>query len=1697
MKKRILCIFLTVCMLFALATPALAAETIESGQCGNNLNWSLTSDGTLTISGTGDMWDYEYGEDMRPTSPWYKYWDSDFGTELKALVISDGVTSIGDYAFMNCKSFTGNLLIPNSVTSIGQYAFYSCDGFDGDLILPQNIASIGNSAFGGCSGFTGTLTIPASITMLGDYVFYNAKNITRIHFDGNAPKIGNNTFSSNLTLEVPTNSTSWTVPTWNGYTTEWYTPETVISGSCGDNLTWTLDGEGTLTISGAGAMWDWTITDVRPWEDSCFDIKTVVIGAGVTHIGNYAFRSCIGSERIEMPDGLLTIGDCAFSQCYGLTNVEIPDSVRSIGRDAFELCQALSELHIGNGVTSIGSGAFSRCYSLTCVEIPSGLSAIPDDAFRDCSNLASVEIPDGITNIGSYAFYHSAPGNQALKNIIIPASVTKIGAAVFDGCAELTDIYYTGSEAQWKLVNINSDNQQLFAATLHFKASGTAGLEYTLLDDGTYEVSGIGSASDQNIVIPATHNEIPVTSISDNAFMSCAAITSINMPDSITSIGQGAFAGCSNLESVQLSNHITSISDNLFLECRKLTDITIPEGVTGIGEAAFKYCIALPEIIIPDSVTDIDTAAFNYCNSLTSVTIPGSVKEISASVFASCGNLETVIFQNGATTVGPGMFVGCEKLTSVILSDTIVSIEDSAFSGCSSLTNLELPASVEYIGYGAFSWCENLNSLTISNAKVVFESESVAYTSTFSHCSFLTDIYFGGNETQWIVSGGQTLLEEAKLNPTVHYSEEKTVASGVLRSGDGWSINWSVTYTINNDSGIISDGALKIEAIGSGEESDLYIFSGAGGRFPWESEPYNIPKTAIKSIDIRGNLAVDLRVTTNAFKGYSNLKTLNCSFVSGIDSSAFEGCDSLTTVKIAYAGDAFSYGANVFADCSNLSSVTFPKSLQYINAGAFRNTALGTITLDEGLVEIGAGAFSGCDKLIIRCYKGSVAYQYAVSNRIPFKLMSEGELETKVPLSNGDKTIYLDIHWNPDEMFSGKSGIYDNNLAIAGLALSAASEGGLDAINETLTAMGFLEDPRRNDNYAESGGPGISMPAHSIASMPIIVDGQEKTLITLVVRGTDFASDDFWTDIKALGDGFADSGTYVFESVCDYIDRNYANDDVILFVTGHSLGGAVAGVVADLCSHRYSDANVFSYTFATPNNSYTEISRNNVHNIINTCDLVPAFPPNYNEIGTNYYYMSKSNPTFIEKYLELFDTFPDQNPFNLIVNHLTDTYMALLLSDTPLSSTEEYGYRLVRILCPVDVKVYDSTGTLVGSVVNDEVDTSLLTTEVFIETYGDEKYIYLFNDVEYSFELIGTGTGTMTYYVQDIAIDGTILEEKSYQNVVLSNGKEMASNVGGTTNTPDIHLYVLGENDEPIKIVLPDGNGTEIPIAPTEPSEPTYPTGGGSATPSYSISVPTDFTGGSVSVTPSHASAGSTVIITATPEDGYVLDQLKVTDANGDELVLTDKGNGNYSFTMPSKRVNMEASFKEMPKNPFTDVTTDSWFYDAAMFVYERGLMNGISADLFGPDIATTRGMLVTILWRQDGAPEAIYDGELNDVPDTMYYAPAVKWAATNGIMGGYGNGKFGPDDPITREQMAAILWRYAQYKGYDISVTEDSISDFNDVSAISDYAAPAMQWVCSEGIMFGKPGKILDPTGTAKRSEIATMLMRFLENVK
>ena len=179
--------------------------------------------------------------------------------------------------------------------------------------------------------------------------------------------------------------------------------------------------------------------------------------------------------------------------------------------------------------------------------------------------------------------------------------------------------------------------------------------------------------------------------------------------------------------------------------------------------------------------------------------------------------------------------------------------------------------------------------------------------------------------------------------------------------------------------------------------------------------------------------------------------------------------------------------------------------------------------------------------------------------------------------------------------------------------------------------------------------------------------------------------------------------------------------------------------------------------------------------------------------------------------------------------------------------------------------------------------------------------------------------------------------------------------------------------------------------------------------------------------------------------------------------------------------------------NPFTDVSEKDWFYGDVMFVYENGLMLGTSKTLFSPHGTATRGMMATILWRMEGSPAPKGKNSFTDVEAGKWYADAITWTAENGIFAGYGKDKFGPDDPITREQLAAIFYRYADYKGYDLTI-KGNPDKFKDADKITDYAKTAMQWAVGSGLMKGKSGNLLDPQGTATRAEIAAMLHRFIE---
>ena len=262
----------------------------------------------------------------------------------------------------------------------------------------------------------------------------------------------------------------------------------------------------------------------------------------------------------------------------------------------------------------------------------------------------------------------------------------------------------------------------------------------------------------------------------------------------------------------------------------------------------------------------------------------------------------------------------------------------------------------------------------------------------------------------------------------------------------------------------------------------------------------------------------------------------------------------------------------------------------------------------------------------------------------------------------------------------------------------------------------------------------------------------------------------------------------------------------------------------------------------------------------------------------------------------------------------------------------------------------------------------------------------------------------------------------------------------------------------------------------------------------HSVTVQTNGNGTAFASPTSNVAKGVTVTITVIPDKGYKLDKLTATDNSDKTLTLTKKNDTTYTFTMPASAVKVSATFvKEPTKTGFNDVAGSAWYADAVQYAVDKGMMNGIGNNLFAPEAVTNRGMIVTVLYRLDGEPN-VSASSFVDVAGDAYYAKAVAWASANGIVNGYGNGKFGPNDAITREQFAAILYRYAQYKGYDVTAVA-SLDAFSDAQTVSAYAVPALRWAVGAGVVNGSNGE-LNPQSGATRAQAAQLLMNFCENV-
>ena len=461
------------------------------------------------------------------------------------VVIPEGVTSIGNWAFKDCSSLT-SVVIPNGVTSIGDSAFFNCSSL-ASVVIPEGVTSIGVWAFKDCSSLT-SVVIPNGVTSIGDSAFFNCSSLASVVIPEGVTSIGDSAFagcSSLTSIVIPESVTS--IGDW--------------AFNCCKRLTSVVIPEGVTSI-GDGAFW------------GCRSLTSVVIPDGVTSIGDWAFNGCSSLTSVVIPEGVTSINDGAFYDCASLASIVIPKGVTSIGGKAFSGCKGLADangfvivqnaLHgyygkggdvvIPESVTSIGDSAFRECESLTSVVIPEGVTYIGREAFRYCSSLTSVVIQEGVTSIGDSTFSNC----KSLTSVVIPESVKSIGAWAFQYCSSLTSVVIPKS--------------------------------VTSIGDGAFR----GCINLTSVVIPES-----VTSIGDWAFVYCSSLASVVIPEGVTSIGGEAFARCKSLTRVVIPEGVTSIGIWAFQDCSSLTSVVIPRSVTGIGKDAFGKCPSLNAIVAP------------------------------------------------------------------------------------------------------------------------------------------------------------------------------------------------------------------------------------------------------------------------------------------------------------------------------------------------------------------------------------------------------------------------------------------------------------------------------------------------------------------------------------------------------------------------------------------------------------------------------------------------------------------------------------------------------------------------------------------------------------------------------------------------------------------------------------------------------------------------------------------------------------------------------------------------------------------------------------------------------------------------------------------------------------------------------------------------------------------------------------------
>ncbi len=861
---------------FAVTAYADDRTVTAAGTCGaegDNLTWTLYSDGELVISGIGEMMNWTSSS----TLPW-DYWYRD----IRSVIIENGITSIGNYAFANSWNLT-SVKIPEGVTSIGDYAFYSCYDLT-SIDFPDGVTSIGDYALCLCENLV-NIDIPASVTSIGNSAFANCDLLAAIDVaDGNSVyiDIGGVLFTVDMT--------------------------TIVTYPAGKTKT------------------------------------SFKIPVGVTNIGDYAFYGCTSLTSIKIPEGVTSIGSYAFSYCSNLTSIDIPEGVTSIGGSAFAWCSNITSLVIPEGVKCISDDAFSYCFNLTSIEIPEGVTSIGRFAFFYCSKLTSIEIPTSVMYISSNAFAFCGSlgsvtfysGFATLGSEVF--NCTSSDFVIYGGENSTAQRYATANFHNFEVIEIPD-----IIVDSGDCGDGGDNVKWVFYNSGELVISGMGAMKNYSSTstlkapwytyrsgITTLTVNFGVTSIGRYSFTDCSEIISVSLPQSLSSIESCSFSKCSGLVAINIPNSVTTIGSSAFASCTKLAYINIPNSVTSIGGSAFSGCSEITSMIVPNSVTSIGSGAFFACSGLRSITLPFIGSSVS-NLYASSSTLFGYIFGTNSYTGGvhttqkysssySSTHYIPASLTSVIVTGGRVFY--GAFSNCNYLESITLGSDITEIGEYAFDNCAALNEVSFNEGLEKIGDYA------FQHCSLLKTVSFPNPTT----SIGEYAFKNVAADFVIYGYADSTAEA--FASKNGYSFVELLPFIASGSCGANGDNLTWVLC-----DNGELIISGSGAMANWtrsSTAPWYSNRSSVTKVIIENGVT---SIGDYAFSRCTPLQNVTIpDSVTSIGDLAFNGCVSLRSITLPK--DLTEIGDEAFGCCSSLKNATVLSRIAEYGWSVFEGTAV-------------------------------------------------------------------------------------------------------------------------------------------------------------------------------------------------------------------------------------------------------------------------------------------------------------------------------------------------------------------------------------------------------------------------------------------------------------------------------------------------------------------------------------------------------------------------------------------------------------------------------------------------------------------------------------------------------------------------------------------------------------------------------------